>query len=93
MKLTTLILSGLLVLGSGWTGNALAHDVDRGYARHDHGQRHAPYRHHRQQRPWRHHHHRPYRSWRHGHSKRYYPTWHAPRHHDSWGIHLFFSGH
>lgn len=90
MKLTTLILSGLLVLGTGLTGNALAHDGGRGYYKHGDSHRYqGPHRPH-----WRKHPHyrglayKDRRHWRH-------PTrqW-RPRHHDdSWyGVYLYFGG-
>lgn len=92
MKLIPLLLSGALILGSGFASNALAHDGGRGYGKYDHGH-YDSYRRHR------HGHNRKYykrhhRGWRHGPAKRHYYERPKRYDHDSWyGIHLFFGGH
>lgn len=84
MKLATLLLTGVLALGTGLSGAAMAHggrDWDRG--KWDDHPRHHVHRH-------KHHHHDRYR-WRHD----YRPYRHDYRvpYGDSWyGIHLFFGG-
>ncbi len=87
MKMSTLLLTGVLALGIGLSGNAMAHG-DRGYRDYGHGWKHEYRDHHRHGHHRRHHHER--RHWRHERHRDY-----GRRHdHDSWyGLHLFLGGH
>lgn len=88
MKMSTLLLTGVLALGVGLSGNAMAHG-DRGYGWNDRGWKHEYRDHYRHHRHHRHDHYR-HRAWRHDHDRRY-----SRRHdNDTWyGLHLFLGGH
>ena len=93
MKTPALLLGGLLLLGTGLSGDALAHDYGRGYAKHGHGQYYAPPGHRKAYRKgYGHKHH--YKGWKDDYRPRY-RHYYRPRHDsDSWyGIHLFLGGH
>jgi len=91
MNIPTMMLTAVLALGSGLSGNALAHgDPGRGWGHggHDRHQVHRHRGHHRHER--RH----VKRHWRRHHRADHYDYRPRYRPHDSWyGIHLFFGGH
>lgn len=91
MKISNLILAGMLVLGSGLSGAAMAHGddhrgYDRGWApfaqRDARGHQHGRHGHHREYRP----------KWRHDH-RDYRPRYRHDFDDTRYGVHLFFSGH